>query len=66
MGDEHGLLMPSGLLTPSWVAGSISGNGVRKMAGSQYMEPLRLHPDFPALLARLEKQAVRRKIEENG
>ena len=66
MGDEHGLLIPSGYLKPTWVAGAISGNNVGKMSGSQYMEPLRLHPDFPALLARLEKLAVRRKTEENG
>ena len=66
MGDEHGLLIPSGYLKPTWVAGAISGNNVGKMSGSQYMEPLRLHPDFPALLARLEKLVVRRKVEENG
>ena len=59
-GDAHGLL------TPSWVAGSISGNGVIKMVGFQWMGSLRLHPDFPALLERLEKMVVRREIEEKG
>ncbi len=60
MGDDHGLL------TPSWVVGSISGNGVRKMAGFQWMEPLRLHPDFPALLERLQKTVIRRRMEAEG
>ena len=60
MGEDHGFL------TPSWVVGSISGNGVVKLAGSQWMGPLRRHPDFPALLERLEKLVNRRKIEENG
>ena len=60
LGDSHGLL------TPSLVMGSISGNGVRKMFGSHWMGPLRLHPGFPALLERLEKLVVRRKIEEKG
>lgn len=60
MGDEHSVL------TPSWVAGSISGNGVVKLGGSQWIGPLRQHQDFPALLERLEKMVVRRKKEEYG
>ena len=60
MGDDHSLL------SPLWVVGSISGNGIVKTAGSQWLGPLRLHPGFPALMERLKKMVVRRKTEENG
>ena len=60
MGDDHNVL------TPSWVVGGISDKGVMKIWGTHWMGPLRLHPDFPALLERLEKLVVRRRIEEKG
>ncbi len=60
MADDHNVL------TPSWVVDGISDKGVMKIWGTHWMGPLRLHPDFPPLLERLEKLVVRRKIEENG
>ena len=60
MGDDHNVL------TPSWVVGGISDKGVMKIWGTHWMEPLRLHPAFPALLERLEKLVVRRRMEDKG
>ena len=49
------------LLTPSWVVGTVTGKGIVKMAGFQWMEPLRSHPDYPGLLDRLQRLVVTRR-----